>query len=132
MNIDEIRSAIVELENSDTTYENCRKLASLYIVDRIYQERTENALERKITQLTANDERDTEKELNDLFPSYQKYAETKRKYCLGQLPESLLQKDMLNLCEEISEFLHILYINTYTDKEREAIKTIIIDFERTH
>ena len=132
MDINEIRSTIAELENSDTTYENCHKLASLYVIDTIYSKREENATERNLTHLTANYERDTEKELNDLFPYYEKYAETKRKYCLGYAPESLLQRDMLNLCEEISEFLHILYINTYTDKEREAIKSIITDFERTH
>ena len=52
INIDEIKASIEELENSDTTYENCRKLADLYIVDKLYQERQKNARERNLVQMT--------------------------------------------------------------------------------
>lgn len=125
INIDEIKASIEELENSDTTYENCRKLADLYIVDKLYQERQKNARERNLVQMTAGSERDVEQELSDLFPYYEKYADTKRKYQLGQIPETLLQKDLTNLCREIEEFIHILYSNTYTQPERDAIQNLI-------
>ena len=130
VNIDEIQATIEELENSDTTFENCHKLADLYIVDTFYRSRTKNATEVNLMRVSANDERNVEQELNDLFPYYKKYAETKRKYQLGQLPETLLQKDLENLCREIEEFLHILYNNTYTEEERTAIKTLIADLEK--
>ena len=129
VNIDEIRATIAELENSDTTFENCHKLADLYIVDMFYHSRSKNATEINLVSLTATEERTIEQELNDLFPYYKKYADTKRKYQLGQLPETLLQKDLENLCREIEEFLHILYNNTHTKEERTTLKNLISNLE---
>ena len=113
MNLTDINDAIETLSESDSTLSNVRNLASLYIV----QDRLQNALK------TQNNS--VESELNDILPSYKKYCEIKRKFQLKELTEEAVHKALERVCKEVNEFLHILYSNTDTEKEREILKAQI-------
>ena len=105
LNLQEIEESIKDLENSSTTYDNCSKLASLYIVrDKMKQ----------------NDV--VEDELNDVLPSYKRYVEVKRKYQLKEVTADALYTAFNSLCNEIQEFLHTLYSCTDTEQERAILK----------
>lgn len=117
MNIEEIKSTIEELENSDTTFSNCEKLASLYIV---YEH------------LTTPDtiiQDDSEKELQDIFPQYQAYINIKRKYQLNQIADSALLQAMHILCVEIKEFILTLYQSTELAQERQEIQRLLSEIK---
>ena len=101
---------IQDLENSDLSLSNIRNLSSLYIVKK-------HLTESKIDNVTA--------ELNDILPSYLDYVNTKRKYQLHEVTEQAIYLRLEQVCKEIKEFLHILYTNTDTPKEREILKKLI-------
>ena len=101
---------IQDLENSDLSLSNIRNLSSLYIVRKHL---TENTVDSVTT------------ELNDILPSYIEYVNTKRKYQLHEITECSVYIQLEQVCKEIKEFLHILYSNTDTPKEREIIKNLI-------
>ena len=101
---------IQDLENSDLSLSNIRNLSSLYIVRKHLTENT-------VDNVTA--------ELNDILPSYLDYVNTKRKYQLQEVTEQAIYSRLEQVCKEIKEFLHILYTNTDTPKEREIIKKLI-------
>ena len=110
MNIKELNNMIQDLENSDLSLSNIRNLSSLYIVKK-------HLTESKIDNVTA--------ELNDILPSYLDYVNTKRKYQLHEVTEQAIYLRLEQVCKEIKEFLHILYTNTDTPKEREILKKLI-------
>ena len=107
MNISDINRTIIELKNDDTTFENCGKLASLYIVKEFF-----NADE-------------TINELTDILPQYKKYMDIKRKYQLGEISEKTVERQIKLVCKEISEFINALYSSTDLPIERELIKNMI-------
>lgn len=113
MNLTDINDAIETLSESDSTLSNVRNLASLYIV----QDHLQNALK------TQNNS--VESELNDILPSYRKYCDIKRKFQLHELTEEAVYKALERVCKEINEFLHILYNNTDTEKERQILRSEI-------
>lgn len=108
MNLREIEDTIEELENGDTTYDNCIKLSALYSV-------------------RDNLKSDTRKELDDVLPLFKMYVAVKTKYQLGELPETSLVMGMHDLCKEIHEFIDTLYKNTEVEGEREHIKQMLHD-----
>ena len=110
LNLEEINNTIEQLENGDTTFDNCIKLASLYIV--------RDNLQKSIKSL---DNDVIIQEYNDILPEYKKYADIKRKYQLGELSEKAVQRSVKELCTEIEEFIHILYSSTNTIEERQCI-----------
>ena len=111
--MEEINNTIENLENSSTTFDNCMKLASLYIV------RTEH--QKAITDVG----KQVESELNDILPQYRLYCQVKRKYQLHELPDTSVQLAMKDVCREIQEFIHTLYSSTDMPEERELIKNLI-------
>jgi len=103
MDIRDINRTILELENDSTTFENCEKLAHLYIVRDNF----------------------TQSELDDILPQYIKYTDIKRRYQLGEVSEKLVEKQVKLVCKEISEFIHALYSGTDMPIEREYMKEMI-------
>ena len=113
LNMEEINNTIEELENSSTTFDNCMKLASLYIVRDEHQK------------TVTDDGKQVESELNDILPQYQIYCNIKRKYQLQELPDTTVQIAMKAVCKEIEEFMHTLYSSTDMPEERELIRNLI-------
>lgn len=105
MNITDINRTIKELEEDSTTFENCEKLASLYIVRDNFNRTTD--------------------ELSDILPQYLKYVDIKRRYQLGEVSEKLVEKQIKIVCKEISDFIRALYSSTDTPEERNYIKNMI-------
>ena len=116
MDIKDINRTIEELEKDSTTFENCQKLASLYIVRQNYE-----------TGLNERGNR-VKQELTDILPAYSKYVDTKRRFQLGELSEKVVEKHIKLLSQEIYEFLQALYINTDMPIERQYIKSALDKF----
>lgn len=110
MNIQEVNDMIQELEEYESSLSNIRNLSSLYIVRK-------HLLENTVDSVT--------NQLNDILPSYIEYVKLKRKYQLNEVTEQAIYLAMQQVCKEIKEFLHILYSNTDTPKEREMIRNLI-------
>ena len=108
LNIDEVNNTIAELENGETTFDACIKLASLYTVKEHFD---------------CNDE--VVEEYNDILPQYRHYVEVKRKYQLGEVAETALEKQTMLVCKEISEFIQSLYSSTDMPTERNIIQDMI-------
>lgn len=117
LNLSEIEKTISDLENSDTTFSTCQKLAYLYIV----KEHFKNASEPMVTQ--ANEQ--VKKELNDILPQYRTYCEIKRRYQMHDTTKEAVIIAMGRVCREIEEFIHILYSSTDTEEERQQIKNMM-------
>lgn len=113
MNIEDVESTIVKLENEDTTFENCEKLASLYIVRDYYLKSLKQA------------GNEAEHELNDILPQYKKYVELKRRYQMSEISEKPIENSIKAVCKEISEFIKIMYQCTDMPIEREYIKKML-------
>lgn len=116
LDLDVITNTIVELENSDTNFSNCQKLASLYTVMEHFNHQTDAV----------------QKELTDILPQYQTYRQAKRKYKLGELSESAVLSAMHATCIEISEFIQMLYTSTDTQEERKEIKQLVHDLNERY
>lgn len=112
MNLDEIDNTISSLEKSETTFSNCERLAHLYVV----REHLSN-IDKVVS------------EYNDILPSYKKYCEVKAKFQRNEISESCVGKYMSRVCQEIYEFLLILYNNTDTQDERDNIKTMLYNIQ---
>lgn len=110
IDLEEINQAIDQLESTDPTFDSCQKLAALYIV------------RDKLTKMGQNG---VFKELSDIFPSYAKYAENKRKFQLHEVSEDSLYAGINLLCIEISEFIRALYASTNTEIERTELRNLI-------
>lgn len=115
MNIEDVESTIAKLENEEdnTTFENCNKLASLYIVRDYYL---------KSKKQHGNE---VEEELNDILPQYKKYVELKHKYQMGEISERPIENAIKSVCEEISEFIQMMYRCTDMPVERDYIKKML-------
>jgi len=108
-----INEYINELENCDTTYNNIRDLAALYIVR---------------NEMSTNDT--VEKELSDILPAYKLYIDNKRRYQLGQLDKDSLLNKLNLLCIEIFEFITTIYRNTDSEEERQQIQKCLQKLSR--
>ena len=115
MNIQEIYEEIEILENSDLTRQNALDLASLYVIKGEYEK-------LKFDGITCVKSSDTETELNDILPSYERYVNSKRNYQLGMGNDDTVIEDFNLLCLEISEFLMSLHCSLTTVKEKKLFK----------
>ena len=114
LDLEMIDTTIEELENSDTNFVNCQKLASLYVVRHFYEGSSEPA-------------QPVEVELRDILPQYKKYCEIKRHYQLNEISEQQVLSSLEAVCKEISEFFHTLYSSTDMPEEREQLKVLLQD-----
>lgn len=109
IDLNEIEDTIKDIENKNTTLDNCRILADMLIIEHFYKIKTDNV----------------ENELNDILPQYQRYREIKRKYQLQEVTENAVINAIYNVCRELSEFIQTLYSSTDTQAERDAIVSMI-------
>ena len=112
LNITEINNTITELENGDTTFANCQRLASLYVVRDKFPVNT------------------VEHELSDILPQYKNYCAVKRKYQLNELTVDAVINSIGGVCKEIQEFIETLYGSTDTPEERERIQQMIQNLQK--
>ena len=104
MDIKAINENIEELENSDTTFDNVKELAYLYIVrDHMFPQDK------------------VEVELSDILPAYSKYVAIKYRYQRHEITEEPVVSAITEVCREIKEFLQTLYSGTDMHKERVQI-----------
>ncbi len=108
MNIQDIQKCIDELERSDTTFVNCQKLASLYIVKKHFE-----ANEPVI------------REYKDVLPQYTKYCNIKRDYQLGKVGKDQVVSNTEKVCKEIKEFICTLYAHTDMPEERKELRRMV-------
>lgn len=106
MDITEINNAILELENGETTYAACDKLAMLYTVR---------------DHLTQETRTSVDKELKDIFPSYANYRDVKADFQMHKTNQESVIDAFASLCNEIEEFIMTLYCNTNLDGERQEL-----------
>lgn len=111
-----IDSTIEELEQGETTFTNCERLASLYIIKEHYQ---------KYPLVLRGLYDDVEEELNDIAPQYKMYCDIKRDYQLGKTTKEAVINSMRGVCKEIEEFIRILYSSSDMPEERELLKQLI-------
>lgn len=111
-----IDSTIDELEQGETTFANCEKLASLYIIKEHF---------KQYPPVLRGLYDEIEDELNDIAPQYRTYCEIKREYQLGKTTKEAVIKSIKGVCKEIEEFLQLLYSNTDMPEEREQLKLFI-------
>ena len=98
---------INELENSDTTFQNCNDLAALYKVrDELGAAKVEN-------------------EIDDILPAYRKYIETKTLYQLGQTDKESVIKSLDFVCQEIFDLIKTLYSCSDMPLERIKIQNMV-------
>ena len=109
LNIDEINATIRQLEQSNTTFDTCSKLASLYIVrDKI-----------------GVDQNPVEQEVREILPQYERYCSVKRMFQMREIGEQAVFESMAIVCLEVEEFINTLYSSTDTDTERQIIKGML-------
>lgn len=106
MDIEIIQDNINELENADTTFDNVRELALLYVV----RDNLKTSTQTVVTN-----------EIDDILPAYQKYIDAKRKFQLQQTDETGMLKYIQLVCQETKEFILALYKGTDMRKERHYI-----------
>lgn len=111
-----IDSTIDELEQSETNFSNCDKLAMLYIIKDHY---------KKYPPVSRGLYDEVEEELNDIAPQYKKYCELKRDYQLGNIQKDAVLHSLKLVTIEIKEFITILYNNTDMKEERDELKNMI-------
>lgn len=118
MDMTDIDRTIKELEKDSTTFENCQKLASLYIVRQFYKTGDMRMVKRDTTDIIY-------KELSDILPHYNDYCRKKREFQLHNADKSIVLDSLNVLCQEITEFLHILYVSTDMPAERHIIEVTL-------
>lgn len=109
MNITTIQEEIERLQEADTTYSNCSKLADLYIVQEYMQDKSSNNTDEVI------------EEYQDILPMYKIYCEKKKRYERKELPEEAIIAAMQDVSTEIKEFIQTLYANIDTEKEKDIL-----------
>ena len=122
LDLELVDNTIKELENSDTTFITCDKLASLYIV-RYFNE---SAVNRVIIDESPDN---VQRELADILPSYKQYCEIKRDYQLNHVGKEAVIDKIAAVCKEITEFLHTLYSSTDLPEERAIIEGNLSNLE---
>ena len=110
MDLRMIEETIIDLENAETTFENCSKLADLYYIRETAKKENKDA---------------TEHEINDILPAYQYYVDIKRNYQLNMADEDAMLNAMSIVCNEIYDLFRSLYSDTNTPKERKLISNLI-------
>lgn len=118
LDLTEIKNTIEELENAPTTFANCQKLASLYIVlNHINTNTQEKQNEDTVIQ-----------EYSDILPAYTEFCKIKKQYQLNQTSIETVTTGIKDVCKEIYEFLQTLYNNSDIAEERHILVQSIKDF----
>lgn len=116
LDLELIDETLDDLLDAPTTFENCEKIAHLY-VSRLF---AESVLNR-----TLEGSESVLNELHDILPSYNKYVDAKTRYQRFEVTDKLLIVSMQNLCDEIIDFVSALYQNTELKEERIIIENMV-------
>lgn len=100
MDITEIENTIKSLESGETTFANCQKLASLYVVF---------------------DHLKTAGDVKDSLPAYKNYCEVKCQYQKHQTSEVNVVTSISAVCKELKSLIHLIYSNSDMPEERKYI-----------
>ena len=120
MNIADIDRCIAALEQGETTFSNCQKLASLVTV-RSYLTHTQN--KSKMSDLEH-----AQKELADILPHYNKYCLIKADFQRSLIGKEPVLEALSSVCKELKEYLQALYSSTDMPEERELLEELIKNF----
>ena len=120
-----VESTIKELEEGETTFANCDKLASLYIIRQYNNKFVESVATDAKHDEKPNIEINVRKELSDILPHYNIYCDKKRDYQLNKVGEDVVLTSLKSVCQEITEFIHSLYSSTDMEEERNLIHQMI-------
>lgn len=101
MDINEVNKTIKVLESGTTTFDNCMKLAALYTVRDGYN--------KEIA------------ETQETLPQYKNYCKVKKRYQMHEVGETIICESMQLVCNELDEFIHVVYSSTDTSAERDLI-----------
>lgn len=123
MDLYKIDDAIYELEQAETNFANCERLADLYIIKEHF---------KKYPPVLRGLYDDVEEELNDIAPQYKKYIEIKQKYQMHELSESVVLNSLAGVCKEIVDFIQILYSSTDFPDERKIIAKTLNDLSKKY
>ena len=115
LDFNEIRNTIDQLENSNTTYDTCGKLADLYTVLQ-YHELQGNKTNDNVVD-----------ELSDILPAYTQYVKVKTEYKLNKTTKEAVIQSINGLNKEIIEFIDILFSSSDMQEEREKLQKTISD-----
>ena len=118
LDVQEITDTIQDLKNQKTTFETCQKLAILYTVL--------DHLDSAPSKVQTNE---VVREYSDILPSYTSYCNIKRKYELNEISSETVKVAVKNLCQEIKEFLKIIYSNTDMELERVELRNMLNSLE---
>jgi len=121
LDLELIEETIQELEQDATSFENCEKLASLYIC-RMMNKNANMKLTDTSNSVSYNN---VDIQLADILPSYLKYIDAKKRYQQYEVVDKMLIYAMTDLCQDIVEFVAELYHNTETEAERVLIVDMI-------
>ena len=66
-------------------------------------------------------------ELQEIIPQYKKYCVIKKRYQMNEVSEEMVYTSMQYLCDDITEFLNMLYSHTDTRLERSMLRDMISD-----
>ena len=116
MTLEVIEEMIQDIEKSGNSLSNARSLASLYILKLMKENRFK-------TLLRASDS--VERELNDILPTYNYYVDTKRRYQRKEIDSTLVLEALKDVCQEIKEFLLMLYSCTDMQEERNELTNML-------
>jgi len=108
MDIYEIENTIKDLEDGNTTYDSCMKLASLYTVRE---------------HLVSNIENDVVKEYKDILPEYYNYKILKQQFQRGEVNQERVLTSLKVMCKEINEFINILLSSADIQEEYDILKS---------
>ena len=109
LDLHEIEDTIKDIENKNTTLDNCRILADMLIIQHFYN----------------SSKNGVEEELSDILPQYRNYCRIKRRYQLKEVSETQVLNSLRLVCSEIEDFFHTLYSSTDMPEEREQLKGLI-------
>lgn len=127
LDIHEVDRTIRELENGDTTFATCSKLADLYIVRKYFE--TSKEMQEEYGHKYGNPQ--VKKELSDILPSYTEYCDLKKHYQMGEITEKPVLSSLEKMCDEIMEFMQALYSSTDMSEERMMITGLIEELQNT-
>lgn len=121
LDIHDVDRTIRELENGETTFANCSKLADLYIVRKYFE--TSKEMQEEYGHKYGDPK--VKKELGDIMPSYTEYCDLKKHYQMGEITEKPVMSAMDKVCNEIYEFVYTLYSSTDMIEERSMLINIV-------
>jgi len=121
-----INNTIRELEQGETNFATCERLASLYIIREHNQPKEEVSEDSPKIAVDTTDS--VRKELSDIIPHYDMYCVLKRQYQLHMVDTVPVIQAFRDVTREIHEFINTLYSSTDMEEERNLLVEMLDSF----